>query len=137
MEENVRNVRCYKKTPVVAVPETPQYFRLLLSSTPSSSLLLSPDPQESLPPTTSLSSLDSPFYILMDGLSSQSRLRQSQKSDEFERMEMLPKDSGFDSVREILDKVLPSFHVGISVFTMVHIVSRLIGSYQRAMSVDA
>ena len=113
----------------------PQYFKLLLSSTPRSSLLLSPDPQNLLP-ATSLSPLGSPFGILMDGSSSQPRLKQSQKSDKFEQMEMLPKDSGFDSVGEILD-ILPSFHVGISVFTMVHIVSRPIGSCQRAMSVDA
>ena len=27
MEERVRNVRSYKKTPVIAVPEIPQYFQ--------------------------------------------------------------------------------------------------------------
>ena len=51
MEGNVRNVQCYKKIPVIAVLETPQHFKLLLFSTLSSSLLLSPDPQESLPTT--------------------------------------------------------------------------------------
>ena len=124
MEGNVWNVQYYRKTPVIAVPETSQYFKLLLSSTPSSSLLLFPDPQKSSP-TTSLLSLGSPFDILMDESSSQPGLRQSQKSDKFEWMQMLPKDS--DSVGKILD-ILPSLHVGISVFTMVHIVSKLIGS---------
>jgi len=34
MEQNVRKVRSYKKTPLIAVPEIPQYFKLLLPSTP-------------------------------------------------------------------------------------------------------
>ena len=83
MEERVRNVRSYKKTPVIAVPEIPQYFQLLLpsestsTSSPPSTLV---NLQES-PSTTSLSPLGSPFDLLMDGSSSQPRLRQSQQSD--------------------------------------------------------
>ena len=111
MEERVRNVRSYKKTPVIAVPEIPQYFQLLLpsestsTSSPPSTLV---NLQES-PSTTSLSPLGSPFDLLMDGSSSQPRLRQSQQSDKqklaykFERMEMLLKNSDFDSVGEILE----------------------------------
>ena len=69
MEENVRNVRSYKKTPVIEVPEIPQYFKLLLPSTTSPSPLSSPtDPQES-PSTTLPSPLSSPFDVVMDGSS--------------------------------------------------------------------
>ena len=109
MEERVRNARSYKKTPVITVPEIPQYLKLLLPSTSSSSPA-SPltDILES-PSTTPLSPLGSPFNLLIDGSSSQPRLRQSQQSDKqklaykFERMEMLLKDSGFDSIGEILE----------------------------------
>ena len=112
MEERILNVRAYKKTPVITVPEMPQYFKLLLpSSSTSSSSPASPpiDLQES-PSTTSLSPLGSPFdLLLMDRSSSQPRLRQSQQSDKqklaykFEQMEVLLKETGFDSVGEILE----------------------------------
>ena len=128
---------------------TPQHFKLLLSSTPSSSLILSPDPQESSP-TTSLSPLCSPFDILTDGSSSQPRLRQSQKSDKQSWRTSLsdfPSPVAVQQSMSLPSRIVetsssctgcgPSFHVGISVVTMVHIVSRPIGSCQRAMSVDS
>ena len=110
MEERVQNVRSYKKTPVIAVPEiVPQYFKLLLPSTSSSSPASPLINLQESPSTTTLSPLGSPFDLLMDGSSSQPRLRQSRQSDKqklackFERMELLLKDSGFDSVGEILE----------------------------------
>ena len=109
MEERVQNVRSYKKTPVIAVPEIPQYFKLLLPSTSSSSPASPLINLQESPSTTTLSPLGSPFDLLMDGSSSQPRLRQSRQSDKqklackFERMELLLKDSGFDSVGEILE----------------------------------
>ena len=82
MKESIRNVRSYKKTPVIEVPEIPQYFKLLLPSTLSSSLLLSPTELQESPSTMSLSPLGSPFDVLIDGSSSQPRLRQSRQADE-------------------------------------------------------
>jgi len=109
MDENIRNVRSYKKTPVIAVPEIPEYFKHLLPSTSTSSLPSSPTDLQESPSTMLLSPLGSPFDVLINGSSSQPRLWQSQQSDEqklaykFERMEGLLKDSGFDSVGEILE----------------------------------
>jgi len=109
MDENIRNVRSYKKTPVIAVPEIPEYFKHLLPSTSTSSLPSSPTDLQESPSTMLLSPLGSPFDVLINGSSSQPRLQQSQQSDEqklaykFERMEGLLKDSGFDSVGEILE----------------------------------
>ena len=104
MEETIRKVRSYKKTPVIEVPEIPQYSKLLLPSTSSSSLLLSPTDIQESPSTTSLSHLGSPFDVLMDGSSSQSRQTAERKlAYKFERMEALLKNSGFDSLGEILE----------------------------------
>jgi len=107
MSEKVWKVQSYKKMPLIVVLEIPQYFKLLLPSMLSSSLLSSPSNLQESPYTTFLSPLGSPFDVLMDG-SSQPQLRQSQQSDEqklvykFEQMEVLLKDSGFNSVGEIL-----------------------------------
>ncbi|KAF8969042.1 hypothetical protein BDZ97DRAFT_1902760 [Flammula alnicola] len=81
MEGIVRSVRSYKKTPIIAIPETPDYFKCLLPSASSSSLLSSPKDLEESSPTAS----------------------DAQKlAYKFERMEVLLKDSGFDSVGEFL-----------------------------------
>ena len=42
MEGNVRSVRSYKKTPIITVPETPDYLQHLLLSASSASLPPSP-----------------------------------------------------------------------------------------------
>ena len=84
MEGNVRTVRSYKKNLVITVPQTPDYLEKLL--------------------------LGSPFNERgwLDGSSSQPRLRQSPQTDrqklalKFEKMEVLLRDSGFDSVGEFL-----------------------------------
>ena len=66
MEQNVRNVRSYKKTPVIEVLEIPHYFKPLLHSTLSSSLLSSPtNLQESLS-TMLLSPLSSSFNCQLE-----------------------------------------------------------------------
>ena len=106
MGESIWNVWSYKKTPVIELPETPQYFKLLLPATSSSSLLVSPTDLQESPSTTSLSPLGSPFDVLMDRSSSQLQLRQSHQTDEqklaykFEWMEAIPKDPVFDSLGE-------------------------------------
>ena len=64
MEQNVRNVHSYKKTPVIEVPEISQYFKPLLPSTLSSSLLSSPTSLQESPHTTLLSPSSSPFNCL-------------------------------------------------------------------------
>jgi len=107
MEGNVRSVRSYKKTLIITVPETPDYLERLLPSTSSSSLPSSPNETRATPATT----LGSPFNGIgwMDGSSSQPRLRQSPQSDQqqlalkFAKMEALLRNSGFDSVGEILE----------------------------------
>jgi hypothetical protein len=112
MEESVRSVRHYKKTPVIAVPETPDYLKHHLPTASSSSLPPSPNDLEQASPTMLLSPLlASPFDMLgwTGGSSSQPRLIQSPLSDakklvsKFERMELLLKDSGFDSVGDLLN----------------------------------
>jgi hypothetical protein len=107
MEGTFRNVRSYKKNPVITVPQTPDYIKQLLPSAPSSSLPPSPNDTRGPQSTT----LGSPFNERgwMDGSSSQPRLRQSPQTDgqklalKFEKMEVLLKDSGFDSVGEFLE----------------------------------
>ena len=64
MEQNVRNVHSYKKTPVIEVQKISQYFKPLLPSTLSSSLLSSPTSLQELPYTTFLSPSSSPFNCL-------------------------------------------------------------------------
>ena len=66
MEQNVQNVHSYKKTPVIEVSEIPQYFKPLLSSTLSSSLLSSPTKLQESPSTTLLSPGSSPFNCLFE-----------------------------------------------------------------------
>ena len=111
MENNVRTVRTYKKTPLVVVPEAPHYIARFLPPA-SNSLLLSrldelgePSYTEPLSPL-----LGSPFNELRCpyGSSSQPRLIQAPQDEaqklasKFDRMEQLLKDSGFDSVGEFL-----------------------------------
>jgi hypothetical protein len=109
MEGNVRSVRSYKKTPIITVPETPDYFKHFLLSASESSASLPPSPDHARgPPSVSLGS---PFngHGWMEGSSSQPRLRQSPQSDsqklalKFEKMDALLRDSGFDSVGEFLE----------------------------------
>ena len=64
MEQNVRNVHSYKKTPVIELPETPQYFKPLLPATSSSSLLVSPTDLQESPYTMLLSPSSLPFNCL-------------------------------------------------------------------------
>ena len=66
MEESVQNIWSYKKTPVTEVLEIPQYFKLLLPSTLSSSVLSSPTNLQESPSTTFLSPLSSPFDCLFE-----------------------------------------------------------------------
>ena len=106
MEGNIRTVRSYKKNLVITVPQTPDYLEKHLPSAPSSSLPPSPNDTRGPPSTT----LGSPFNERgwLDGSSSQPRLRQSPQTDrqklalKFEKMEVLLRDSGFDSVGEFL-----------------------------------
>ena len=64
MQQNVRNVHSYKKTPVIEVPEISQYFKPLLPSTLSSSLLSSPTSLQESPYTMLLSPSSLPFNCL-------------------------------------------------------------------------
>jgi hypothetical protein len=114
MDNAVRNVRSYVKKTIVQVPETADYITRFLPSAPNSLLLSSQDQLPESSPTTLLSPLlDSPFHELgyLSGSSSQLRMIQSPQDDtqklasKFRRMEELLKDSGFDSVGELL-KVL-------------------------------
>ena len=106
MENNVRTVQSYKKTPLVEVPEAPQHITRFLPPA-SNSLLLShldelgePSYTEPLSPL-----LGSPFNELRCpyGSSSQPRLIQAPQDEvqmlasKFNRMEQSLKDSGFDS----------------------------------------
>ena len=110
MESNVRIVKSFKKLkPIPEIPEVPDFITRFLPS-PSNSLLASfPNDQHVSSPTTPLM-LGSPFNDLgsLGGSSSQPRLIQHPQSDaqklssKFERMESFLKDSGFDSVGEIL-----------------------------------
>ena len=110
MESNVRIVKSFKKLkPIPEIPEIPDFITGFLPS-PSNSLLASfPNDQHVSSPTTPLM-LGSPFNDLgsLGGSSSQPRLIQHPQSDaqklssKFERMESFLKDSGFDSVGEIL-----------------------------------
>ena len=113
MENTIRNVRSYMKTTVIQVPETPEYITRLLSSesAPNSLLLSSQDRVQESSPTLLLSPLlGSPFHELgyLGGSSSQPRMIQSPQDDaeklasKFRRMEELLKNSGFDSVGELL-----------------------------------
>jgi hypothetical protein len=111
MEGTIRSVRSYKKKPVITVPDIPDHVKRHLPSPSSSSLVLSPnDLQESSPAIPLSPLLGSPFNMLgwMDGSSSQPRLIRSHENDtqklayKFERMEALLKESGFDSVGELL-----------------------------------
>ena len=107
MEGAVRTVHSYKKTPVITVPQTPDYLEQLLPSAPSSLLPPSPNNIRGPPSTT----LGSPFHERgwLDGSSSQPRLCQSPQTNrqklalKFEKMEVLLRDSGFDSVSEFLE----------------------------------
>jgi hypothetical protein len=114
MDNAARNVRSYVKKTIVQVPETADYITRFLPSAPNSLLLSSQDQPPESSPTTLLSPLlDSPFHELgyLSGSSSQLRMIQSPQDDtqrlasKFRRMEELLKDSGFDSVGELL-KVL-------------------------------
>ena len=111
MDNTVRNVRSYTKRTVIQVPETPEHITRFLSSAPNSLLLSSQDrPQESSPTLLLSPLLSSPFQELgYLGGSSQPRMIQSPQNDteklasKFRRMEELLKDSGFDSVGEMLE----------------------------------
>ncbi|KAF8159999.1 hypothetical protein B0H34DRAFT_797183 [Crassisporium funariophilum] len=106
MEGKVRSVRTYKKTPVITVPEPPEYLGRLVS--PASSSSLSPSPNNTRGPSSTI--LGSPFIESgrPNEPSSQPRLRQSPQSDsqklalKFEKMDALLRDWGFDSVGEFL-----------------------------------
>ena len=82
MEQNVQNVRSYKKTPIIEVPEIPQYFKLL-PSTLSSSLLSSPTDLQEWLATTLLLPLSPPFDVIMDGSLNQPRLTNYLPSNTF------------------------------------------------------
>ena len=111
MDNTVRNVRSYTKRTVIQVPETPEHITRFLSSAPNSLLLSSQDRPQKSSPTLLLSPLlSSPFQELgYLGGSSQPRMIQSPQNDteklasKFRRMEELLKDSGFDSVGEMLE----------------------------------
>ena len=64
MDENIRNVRSYKKTPVIAVPEIPEYFKHLLPSMSTSSLLSSPTDLQESPSTMLLLPLGTAFMTI-------------------------------------------------------------------------
>ena len=111
MENTVRTVRSYAKKPVIQVPETAEYITRFLPSTPNSLLLSSQDQLQGSSPTILLSPLlSSPFHELghLGGSSSQPRMIQSPQDDtqklasKFGRMEELLRDSGFNSVGELL-----------------------------------
>ncbi|KIJ96688.1 hypothetical protein K443DRAFT_10433 [Laccaria amethystina LaAM-08-1] len=111
MENNIRTVRTYKKTPLVEVPEAPDYIAHLLPPA-SNSLLLSHSSELGELSSTDLLSplLGSPFNELRcpSGSSSQPRLIEAPQDDarkltsKFDWMEQLLKDSGFDSLSEFL-----------------------------------
>ena len=106
MENNVRTVQSYKKTPLVEVPEAPHYITHFLPPA-SNSLLLS-----HLGELGELSSTEPLLPLLGSrfnelccpyGSSSQPRLIQAPQDEaqklasKFDRMEQLLDDSGFDS----------------------------------------
>jgi len=107
MEGNIRNVRSYKKNPIITLPQTPDYLEQLLPSAPTSSLPPSPNDPRGPPSTTLGSPFNEPGWL--DGSSSQPRLRQSPQTDrqrlavKFDKKEVL-RNSGFDSVGEFLEK---------------------------------
>jgi len=111
MENNVRTVRTYKRTPLVEVPEAPHYITRFLP--PASNSLLLSHPGELGEPSSAqqLSPLlGSPFNELHcpSGSSSQPWLIQAPQDEaqrlalKFDWMEQLLEDSGFDSVGEFL-----------------------------------
>lgn len=118
MDNPIRTIRSYKKTPIIQVPATPDYISPFLSQpTPSSAksgvLLLTQSPSDifsTLSSSTPLSALGSPFNMLCDLSTSSSQPRlihvrqtESQKlEDKFKRMEELLGNFGFDSIGEFL-----------------------------------
>ena len=107
MEENLKSVRSYKKTPAITVPETPDFLQRLLPAASSSSHPSSPNDIRGLLSTTLGSPFNGPGWL--DGSSNQPRLHQSLQSDsqklalKFAKMEVLLGDWGFDSVGEFLE----------------------------------
>ncbi|KIJ93159.1 hypothetical protein K443DRAFT_13069 [Laccaria amethystina LaAM-08-1] len=111
MESNVRTVQTYKKTPLVEVPEAPDYIACFLPPA-SNSLLLSHLSELGEPSSTDLllPLPSSPLNELRcpSGSSSQPRLIEAPQDDmqkltsKFNQMEQLLKNSGFDSLGKFL-----------------------------------
>ena len=93
MENRVRSVQSYKKTPTIQVPTVPDHISLFLSQSASSSSSAhigvlplnpsSPDGFLAFSPTPSLSPLGSPFnmHFNLDESSSQPRLIQPPQNE--------------------------------------------------------
>jgi hypothetical protein len=119
MENHVRTVRSYKKTPTIQVPAVPDYISPFLSQSATSSANIgaspldpsSPDGLLAFSPSPSLSPLGSPFNIHsnLGESSSQPRLIQSPQNTtqklqiKLKRMEKIIGDWGFDSIGEFLE----------------------------------
>jgi len=116
MDNHVRTVRTYKKTPTIQVPAMPDHISSFLSQSAQRSensrasppsIQSSPDGLLFTSSSTLLSPLGSPFSNA-SGSSSQPRLirapqDKTQKQEEkFKRMDEFLRNSGFDSIGEFL-----------------------------------